>query len=620
MQILYGKEYQRKALDPLAWGFRPEDSRRCVNAVESFLVNPRHPGLNFERLGSGRKQNHWSIRASRELRVILAVEPNSTQPRRVGLLNMGHHDPVYNWARRQGHYTDLDAYGVVWARPESADDQDTAVPTGDFEEWTLYLPEQQRMLVNRRYHVGLGRVRGAAGTGKTVVALHRAAVLGDRYPGKRILVTTFSRSLCNHMNALFQWFPNAPDNVHFANVDKLAFQFDRRPLDLDAVDEAFEAAYRSTVPLNAQARLDRDYLREEVRLIIKGRDAKKEEYLDAGRFERLGRRRSFKKPDREICWRLREAWDREMAQRGTVDFADRLVEARNRAQKEAKPRYRAAVVDEAQDLTLVGIQLVRALVAGNPRQKLRADSLLMLDDAAQRIYPGGFRPAWANLNFTGNSHALDVNYRNSRRIFQAARAVRGEAIISKDANDDGTVDAVRFEGAEGDRPVLIVTNGKESAVILERIDHLIENEGFKHTEIGVLVLRNRDASLLVEALGSRNIPTVNLVDLRDGPLGNGIRVGTFDRAKGMEFRAVFIPRVGQSRFPIDTEDSGSGQLAMLVGEKKPASTVEEEDQEARLLNLDRLYVAMTRARDRLCLIADEQPCDEIQRVRDYHFD
>ena len=198
--------------------------------------------------------------------------------------------------------------------------------------------------------------------------------------------------------------------------------------------------------------------------------------------------------------------------------------------------------------------------------------------------------------------------------------MRGEAIISKDANDDGTVDAVRFEGAEGDRPVLIVTNGKESAVILERIDHLIENEGFKHTEIGVLVLRNRDASLLMEALGSRNIPTVNLVDLRDGPLGNGIRVGTFDRAKGMEFRAVFIPRVGQSRFPIDTEDSGSGQLAMLVGEKKPASTVEEEDQEARLLNLDRLYVAMTRARDRLCLIADEQPCDEIQRVRDYHFD
>ena len=620
MQILYGKDYQRKAQNPLAWRFQPEDSQRCVNAVEKFLVNPHRPGLNFERLGSGPRQNHCSIRASRELRVILAVEPNSTHPRRVGLVNMGHHDPMYDWARRQGHYTDLDAYGVVWARPESADDQDTAVPPADFEEWTLYLPEQQRKLVKRRYHAGLGRVRGAAGTGKTVVALHRAAVLGHRYPGERILVTTFSRSLCNHMGALFRRFPNAPDNVHFANVDKLAFQFDRRPLDLDAVDEAFETAYKSTIPLDIRARLDRDYLREEVRLIIKGRDPKKEEYLDAGRFERLGRRRSFKQPDREMCWRLREAWDREMAQRGTVDFADRLVEARNRAREEGQPTYRAAVVDEAQDLTLVGIQLVRALVAGNLSQKLRTDSLLMLDDAAQRIYPGGFRPVWANLNFSGNSNSLHVNYRNSRRIFRAAQAVRGEAIISKDANDDGTVDAVHFEGAEGDRPVLIVTSGKESAVILERIRHLIENKGFKYTEIGVLVLRNKDASRLVEALGSRNIPSVNLVDLRDGPLGDGVRVGTFDRAKGMEFRAVFIPRLGQSRFPIDTEDIGSGQLPMLVGDNKSTSPMEEEDQEARLLNLDRLYVAMTRARDRLYLIADEQPCDEIQRVRDYHFD
>lgn len=102
----------------------------------------------------------------------------------------------------------------------------------------------------------------------------------------------------------------------------------------------------------------------------------------------------------------------------------------------------------------------------------------MLDDAAQRIYPGGFRPAWASLNFAGNSDTLVVNFRNTRRIFQAARAVRGEVVVSRDANDDGSVDAVRFESDEGDRPV-------------------------------------------------------NLKDLRDGPLEDGVRIGTFDRAKGM---------------------------------------------------------------------------------------
>ena len=618
MQVLYGREYQRKALDPLAFGFQPEDSRRCVDAVEKFLANPRQPGLNFERLGSGRRQNHWSIRASRELRVIMAVDPDATPPHRVGLLNMGHHDPMYDWARRQGHYTDLDAYGAVWAPPGSTAKGDAAVPPGDFEEWTLYLPAQQRRLVNRHYHAGLGRIRGAAGTGKTVVALHRAAVLGHRYPGERILATTFSRSLSGHMEALFRRFPNAPDNVHFANIDRLAYRFDSRPLKLEDVDAAFEAAYLSAVPAGARQRLDRDYLKEEVRRIIKGRDARKEEYLDTGRFERLGRRRAFKRPDREICWNLREAWDREMAQRGTVDFADRLVKARNRAQAETEPRYRAAVVDEAQDLTLVGIQLVRALVAGRPRARLRKDCILMLDDAAQRIYPGGFRPAWANLNFTGHSDTLDVNFRNTRRIFQAARAVRGEVVVSRNANDDGTVDAVRFEGDEGDRPDMIVVQGKETGAILDRIHDLVGTQGFTHNEIGVLVLRNRDAEQLVAALQDRTVPCVNLKDLRDGPLEDGVRIGTFDRAKGMEFRAVFIPRLGESRFPIDTLHRRSGQLAMPMPGNQLAPLT-EEDQEERLLNLDRVYVAMTRAKERLYLIADEQPCEEIQRARDHHF-
>ncbi len=496
MQVLYGKEYQRRALNPLDWGFRPEDSRRCVNAVEKFLVNPLHSGLNFKRLGSGRKRNHWSIRASRELRVILAVEPNGTHPRRVGLLNMGHHDPMLDWARRHGHYTDLDEYGVVWTRPENVGKRDSAVPPIDFEEWTLYLPEQQRRLVKRHYEAGLGRIRGAAGTGKTVVALHRAYVLGYRYPEERILVTTFSRSLSNHMKALFRRFPAPPKNVQFVNVDRLAYQFDRRNLDTDAIDQAFEVAYRSTVPSHRMTSLDRDYLREEVRRVIKGRDAGRELYLDTGRFERKGRKRGFNKSDREISWRLREAWDREMAKRGTVDFADRLLEARNQARERSKPAYRAAIVDEAQDMTLVGIQLVRALVSVKPRQNLRTDCFLMLDDAAQRIYPGGFVLSRANLSFNrSNSDTLDVNFRNTRRIYGAARAVRGEVIVSKDANDDGTVDPVSFEGGEGDRPALIVTNRKESAEILERIDHLIENDGFKYTEIGALVLRNKEQTV-----------------------------------------------------------------------------------------------------------------------------
>ena len=629
MKILLGKEYHKKVLNPLDCGFQPMDRDRCVAAVEKFRNNPRLSGLNFERIGPGRNQNHWSIRASRELRVILAVELEGEQPCRVGLLNMGHHDPMYEWSHGQGYYTDLDEYGVVWTPPESADNRDSALPPSDFEEWMLYLPKQHRRLVNRHYRAGMGRIRGAAGTGKTVVGLHRAVVLGRRYPGELILVTTFSRSLCVYMERLFQRFPDTPDNVRFVNVDQLASQFlnehaDKidgshitRPQDIDA---AFEAAYRLSV--SQETNLEDSYLKEEVRRVIKGRGAKKEEYLDTGRFERLGRKRSFKKADREICWRLREAWDNEMKQLGTIDFPDRLLEARNLAEKQSNPMYRAAIVDEAQDLTLVGIQFVRALVAGSPKEKLKKDSILMLDDAAQRIYPGGFRPKWAKLDFRGNSDILEVNFRNTKRIFQAARAVHGEVKFSKGANDDGTVDAVHFERGEGDRPVLIVTNRKELRVLLELIENLVENEGFKHNEIGVFVLRNGDANKLIKFLKGREIPCVNLKDLLTGPLGDGIRVGTFDRAKGMTYRTVFIPRMGESQFPFSRESNGTENLAQaalqLPGNE--AAPPMEENQEERQLKLDRLYVAMTRARDRLYLIADEDPCDEIQSARDHYFD
>ncbi len=621
----YCREYRRKVLDPLAQGLRPEDRNRCTDAVEKFFDNPRHPSLNFERLGSGLRQNHCSIRASQELRVILAVN-DFAAPSRVALLNMGHHDPMYDWARRQNYHTSLDDYGVVaWASEDAVESGNPAVPPGTFEEWMLYLPEQQRRMVHRYFYKGVGRIRGAAGTGKTVLALHRAACLARRYPGERILVTTFSRSLCNHMKALFHRFPDPPENVDhsnidFINVDRVARQFHQGPVDLKSVNEAFEVAYRATIPRDKMARLDREYMKDEIRYVIKGRDARREEYLDTGSFERFGRKRWFRRPDREISWRLSEAWDREMKERGTVSFEDRLVEARNLARQSPKPAYRAAIVDEAQDMTLVGMQLVLALVAGKRTERPPKDGLLVLDDAAQRIYPGGFRPAWVKLNYSGVSQTLDVNYRNTRRIFEAARAVRGEVIVSKDANDDGTVEPDRFEGGEGSRPLFINARNGESVAIRDRIRTLVDKEGFKHEEIGVVTRQNEAVDRLLEWMDRHLIPCVNLKDLKkNGSLGPGVRVGTFDRAKGMEFRAVFIPRLGKSLFPINADKDGPEQLAISTSEGEPMPTAEEEA-EQRQLNLDRLYVAMTRAKEILYLIADEQPCAEIERAHRYFTD
>ena len=67
----------------------------------------------------------------------------------------------------------------------------TAPWTAPWEQWTVFLHPAQRGIVERSY-TGPARISGSAGTGKTVVALHRAARLARRRPTARVLLTTFS--------------------------------------------------------------------------------------------------------------------------------------------------------------------------------------------------------------------------------------------------------------------------------------------------------------------------------------------------------------------------------------------------------------------------------------------
>ena len=103
-------------------------------------------------------------------------------------------------------------------------------------------------------------------------------------------------------------------------------------------------------------------------------------------------------------------------------------------------------------------------------------------------------------------------------------------------------------------------------------------------------------------LEREDIPCAHMT--RDGISGDGVRVGTYDRAKGLEFRVVFILRLGSTQFPQGNEEADSMRQTVDA----------DQIRESRQLELDRLYIAMTRARERLFMIADEDPCDEIRRA------
>ena len=623
----------------------PQDQSRFVTAVSQFAQDPATPGLNFEKLGGGTKSNLWSIRASQELRILLAEDGGQFV-----FVNAGHHDAMYDWADRRDHFVDLSSEDLADLQvslpdiPLSLKRASTGAPhqpslsdlseqepgsppqsplasgsaptdpllvqdlirrlfRNDFEDWQLFLHPDQKPLVSRHWS-GAARIRGAAGTGKTVIGLHRLAELARRYSDDKVLFTANSRSLAELLEKRFRKLPMAPSNVEFANIDRIANQYDSwTPAHHSLVDQTFEAACKELVAGSPLARISQDYLKEEIERVIKGNDLQSlEDYLSV---ERIGRKRSLSQNLRKLVWELYELWAGKLSERNAVTFADKRIRARDAVQRLPQAPYRCVVVDEAQDVTLVELQLVRALVAGDPKNPVPKDGILILDDPAQRIYAGGYRLGWAGLDIAGRAQVLRKNYRNVPAVYRAAKRVRGRELVALEHEDDKYIlDAeLGFHEREDEKPnFALVDSNCEVLYLCERIRDIYAAEKYNANEIAVFLKHNNQVDAIIRFLQSHGIACARLT--RDGFAGNGIRVGTYDRARGLEFRAVFLPRLGSTQFPDDSGDA--------AGERQNVDP--DQDLESRQLELDRLYVAMTRARELLLLIADEEPCEEIRRA------
>ncbi len=478
--------------------------------------------------------------------------------------------------------------------------------SGPIEDWMLFLHPEQRAIVDRHY-TGPARVRGSAGTGKTVVAIHRAAALAQRdsAPSKpTILFTTFIKSLPPVFNNLYRRLPNAvPGAVEFVHIDSLANRVCREAgiapaLDPPSIDRAFDAAWRSVVrsgtPLRT-SRLTKHYVRDEVGKVIKGRGIDSlDEYLA---MERTGRRTRFTSAMRRQTWELREEWDRRLAEAGVIDFPDIVRRARDLARKRSTRTYESAIVDEGQDFTLVGLQFVQALVAP-ASQPDTPNGLFIVGDGAQKIYPGGFSLAQAGIDVRGNSSVLRANYRNSHEIITAAMACTGSAQVDDlgEAYRRGDDDARGISTRKGVKPALVRGGdfGGQIRYVAETAKRLASSASLDLGDIGVLAPTKKlvnQAQGGLQAMGVDCQPLTNFV----GASASRVKIGTFKRAKGLEFKVVFLLGLGDDSFP---------------SPKRHWQTPEEYE-ERRDLETTELFVAMTRARDGLFLLCDDEPCDPV---------
>ena len=480
------------------------------------------------------------------------------------------------------------------------------IATRPIEDWMIFLHPDQRVATTSRYD-GPARIRGSAGTGKTVVGLHWAAerarrsrAEGDDLP---ILFTTYVRTLPPVFANLYDRMPDSvPDAVEFVNVDKLASRICKedgvRPSTIppkisEAAKKAFSDVVRPGTPLDSDG-ISRSYLEKEVQNVIKGRGIQTiEEYYE---IRRTGRGTRFDKARRRQAWAFMEVWDKVMAALGTVDFPDIVINAVEHAVRRSRATYRSAVIDEAQDLTLMGLQLVRALVNG-PTGADRSDGLLIVGDGAQRIYPGAFTLRQAGVEVRGRTTVLRRNYRNTAQILGAAMAVAGrEPVVDMDEDDYQRREEVGEVEREGLRPLLVDCrdDGSETQFIVDRINGIVASGVAGLGDIGIFVPFNATVRSIIKRLGENGI-TATTLDNYEGVTTPEVKVGTYFRAKGLEFKVVLLPKVKRGVIP---------------REQRPNQD-DDEYRDQRELALTQFFVAMTRARDHLVVSFGGDPSPAI---------
>ena len=265
-----------------------------------------------------------------------------------------------------------------------------------------------------------------------------------------------------------------------------------------------------------------------------------------------------------------------MAAAERYDFADVLRLARDelRAQPLEEP-YTSVIVDEVQDLTMVGVQLVHALVGDRP------NGLLLVGDTTQALYPGGFRLREAGIAVVGRSVRLGTNYRNGAAILEHVSAVKATAIDLDDepTDADGGSRAGQPSRPGGQVHVVEARTGAALEEALLQVLHDAVRAGALAGDCAVLVPSNAAVARWTGLLSRSGLPVLRL-DSYLGTSVDAVKVGTVHRAKGLEFAHVVV---------VDAESL------------PPRRSAESEDAYAERAETWRrqVHVAMTRARDTL---------------------
>ena len=669
-----------------------EEQKAVKTAAFDLQMDPSGAGHSFHKLDRAKDRNFWSVRVSRDIRLIVHRAASS-----ILLAYVDHHDAAYRWAERrrierhpktgaaqiveiretvreievprpiaveasvvapaaskpalfaEASDDELLGYGVpeTWLDDVRGADEDSLLELAErmpaeaaeallelatggtpeqpahtaadadpfahpdaqrrfrlvenadeleralefpWEKWTVFLHPAQRRIVEAAYG-GPARVSGSAGTGKTIVALHRAVHLARAHPDSRVLLATFSDTMANALRVrLGRLLHNRPGIAERLEANSMGgicrrlYEANFGPATLVPEGEVRALIDRAAAEVGDHA-FSPHFLWTEWSGVV---DAWQLESWEAYRdVMRLGRKTRLAETQRAVLWsifsRVRDALD----ERGLLT-EPRMFRRLERHVADARhPPFEFCVIDEAQDIGVAELRFLAVLGGGRP------DGLFFAGDLGQRIFRTPFSWRALGVDVRGRSRTLRINYRTSHQIRRQADRLLPPELADVDGITErrgGTVSA--FNGPEPGIQVL-ESSDEEAAAIADWLAALGQ-EGFAPHEIAVFVRSEDEIARAQDAVRLADLNPV-VLDKRSEGAPDRVAVGTMHLAKGLEFRAVAVVACDDEILPL--------QLRI----ENVADEADLEDTYSTERHL--LYVACTRARDRL-LVTGVEPASE----------
>ena len=453
-----------------------------------------------------------------------------------------------------------------------------------WEKWTVFLHPSQRQLVERDF-AGPARVSGSAGTGKTIVALHRAAFLARENPDARVLLTTFSDTLASTLQTkLRRLISNEPRlgerlEVHSMNAIGRRLYEVHLGRTAFASGEVIDGLLTAAVEAVGGSKFPARFLRMEWEQIVDAWHLNSwEEYRDVSR---LGRKTRLSEPQRAALWAIFEKVRSGLDAKGLITPAAMFTRLAAKLRGIRNAPFTFAVVDEAQDISIAQLRFLAALCAHVP------NGLFFAGDLGQRIFQQPFSWKMMGVDVRGRSSNLKINYRTSHQIRMQADRLLGSEVSDVDGITEqrkGTISL--FNGPQPDVEVLSSADEEIQAVA----DWLMTRkaEGVAPHEIGVFVRSGGQLDRARKAVEFAGLASKVLDDNADTTVGR-VSIGAMHLAKGLEFKCVAVMACDDDVIPL---------------QQRIESVVDDSDLE-EVYNTERhlLYVACTRARDRLLVTA-----------------